>query len=87
MLWILFNFSTQRHRIPTIEKLEIKIGRDQEDIFAGLHGLVEEQYIFSPDNPRLDTIVILKAREQENPSHAQAKPEAYRGYIDYWTKY
>lgn len=87
LLRILSNFSTQRRRMPTIEELKIKTGRNEHDIFAGLRGLVEQQYIFWPDNPRLDTIVILEAWERDQqPSQSKFSPSASSN-IDYWTKY
>lgn len=85
LLRILYNFSTQRHRMPTIRELEIKTGRSKQDIYAGLRVLVEQRYIFWPDNPRLDTIVILEAWERETT--AKPKLQKSSGNIDYWIKY
>lgn len=85
LLRVLYNFSTQRHRMPTIRELEIKTGRSKQDIYAGLRVLVEQRYIFWPDNPRLDTIVILEAWERETT--AKPKLQKSSGNIDYWIKY
>ncbi|MUG24338.1 hypothetical protein GNQ08_18320 [Paenibacillus macerans] len=85
LLRILYSYSTQRKRMPTIGELEIKTGRNKQDIFAGLRGLVEQRYIFWPDNPRLDTLVILEAWERDQPQ--RPKFSASSGNIDYWTKY
>lgn len=38
LLRILYSYSTQRKRMPTIDELEIKTGRNKQDIFAGLRG-------------------------------------------------
>ncbi|MNW62195.1 hypothetical protein D3C74_403130 [compost metagenome] len=87
LLRILYNFTTQRNRMPTIEELEIKTGRSKRDLFAGLRGLVEQKYIFWPDNPRLDTIVILEGWERDRPQQRFKKTAPVSGNIDYWTKY
>lgn len=87
LLRILFNFASQRHRMPTISELEIKTGKSKQDIFAGLRGLVEKEYIFWPDNPRLDTIVILEAWDREQPLRRANRIAPASSNIDYWTKY
>lgn len=87
LLRILFNFATQRHRMPTIEELGIKTGRSKQEIFSGLRGLVEQRYIFWPDNPKLDTIVILEAWERDQPLRRANKTTPASSNIDYWTKY
>lgn len=87
LLRILYNYSTQRHRMPTIDELEIKTGRSRQDIYAGLLGLVEQQYIFWPDNPKLDTIVILEAWERDQPIQRPKIKTTTGSNIDYWTKY
>ncbi|MEK5162094.1 hypothetical protein NYE69_07085 [Paenibacillus sp. FSL R5-0527] len=85
LLRILSNFSTQRKRMPTVVELEKKTGRNQRDIFEGLRGLVEQQYIFWPDNPRLDTIVILEAWERGTEEAKKVKPTTSN--IDYYLYY
>lgn len=87
LLRILFNFETKRHRMPTIDELEIKTGRSKQDIFAGLRGLAEQKYIFWPDNPKLDTIVILEAWERDKPLQRPQITTTTGSNIDYWTKY
>lgn len=84
LLRILYNYSTQRHRMPTLVELENKTGRNQRDIFDGLRGLVEQRYIFWPDNPQLDTIVILEGWEREQTLRPATRPASN---FDYWTKY
>lgn len=85
LLRIMFNFTTQRHRMTTIDELEIKTGRSKEYIFTGLRRLVEQRYIFWPDNPRLDTIVILEGWERDQP--VLPKSRTVTSNTDYWTKY
>ncbi|MCM3042345.1 hypothetical protein M3201_22055 [Paenibacillus motobuensis] len=65
VLRILYNFSTQRHQMPTKPELERTTGRQYRDIKSALDVLVQERYIFWPDNPRLDTIVILEGWERD----------------------
>lgn len=67
LLRILYNFSTQHGRMPRMPELRQKTGRRREDISAALRRLVEQQYILWPDNPSLETIVILEAWEREQP--------------------
>lgn len=86
LLRILFNFASQRHRMPTKPELERTTGRKYSDIEAALNKLVEERYIFWPDNPRLDTIVILEAWERDQPQQ-RPKKATTSSNIDYWTKY
>ena len=85
VLRILFNFSTQRHRMPTKRELERTTGRQYQDIKSALDVLVQQHYIFWPDNPRLDTIVILEGWERDT-SLPTPKP-TISSNIDYWTKY
>ncbi|MNP57611.1 hypothetical protein D3C76_1524540 [compost metagenome] len=82
ILIILFNFSSQRRRMPTKPELERTTGRKYADIENALDQLVQQQYIFWPDRPSLQTIVILNAWESDKrPTN---KPS---GSIDYRTKY
>ncbi|MGP0583723.1 hypothetical protein [Paenibacillus timonensis] len=86
ILRILYNFTTQRHRMPTMPELLQKTGRNREDISAGLRVLVEQHYILWPDNPRLDTIVILEAWERDQPLK-HSKSSSASSNIYYWTKH
>ncbi len=87
LLRIMYNFVTQRHRMPVIEELEFKTGRSKQDIFTGLRGLVEQRYIFWPDNPQLDTIVILEAWERDQTLKRPKITTTTGRNIDYWEKY
>ncbi|KFM92994.1 Uncharacterised protein [Paenibacillus macerans] len=64
LLHILFNFSSTRRRMPTMPELQRKTGRKREDIYTGLRGLVGKEFILWPDNPKLETTVILKLRSR-----------------------
>ncbi|MNP46142.1 hypothetical protein D3C76_1401180 [compost metagenome] len=85
LLRILFNFISIRRRMPTMPELKIKTGRKQEDIYAGLRGLVEQKHILWPDNPMLETIVILQPWEPENST--STKRTSISSNIDYWSRH
>ncbi|MNW55622.1 hypothetical protein D3C74_333010 [compost metagenome] len=88
LLRIMFNYVSQRHRMPTIGEIEIKTGRTRSDIYEGLHGLVKQNYIHWPDEPRLDTVVILEGWERDQPILPKTRATTSTGSnIDYWTKY
>ncbi|MEK5477261.1 hypothetical protein NYE70_09920 [Paenibacillus sp. FSL R5-0407] len=61
LLRILFNFSTQRGRVPMMGELERMTGRRKEDILDGLRALERERYIHWPDSPVLAGIQVLEA--------------------------
>ncbi|MNC48590.1 hypothetical protein D3C81_205410 [compost metagenome] len=84
LLRVLYNFSTQKRRMPFKPELERMTGRRYADIDKALNELVQQNYILWPDRPALQTIVILEAWEREQPSRLTSKPS---GNIDYWTKY
>lgn len=85
VLRILFNFSSTRNRMPTMPELLRKTGRKREDVYSSLRGLVEKEYILWPDNPKLETIVILKPWESEQETKI-ARPSS-RDNIEYYLYY
>lgn len=98
LLRLLFNFSRQKHRMPMWVELEYKMGLNKSQIIVGLRRLVEQQYIFWPDNPDLSTMVILEVEDRENVTGINnggkgitanhSKPKQYHdSHLDYWTKY
>ncbi|MNJ51045.1 hypothetical protein D3C77_463380 [compost metagenome] len=98
LLRVLFNFSRQKHRMPMWVELEYKMGHNKTEISAGLRRLVEQQYIFWPDNPDLSTLVILEMDDRDQGSvserqgrgsqKSQYKDNQYsRSNLDYWTQY
>lgn len=60
LLRILYNFSAQKRRMPTMEELEIKTGRRTEDLRTGLLTLEQDNYIAWGDKSFLRDIVILE---------------------------
>ncbi|MDU0330992.1 hypothetical protein RW092_12430, partial [Paenibacillus sp. 3LSP] len=75
LLRILYNYSTQRHHMPTMVELEIKTGRSKQDIYAGLRVLVEQRYIFWPDNPHLDTLSLRHGIGTSHNSILKSRPQ------------
>ena len=73
--------------MPTANELEIKTGKTKQELFDGLRRLVEKEYIFWPDNPKLDTIVILEAWDRDQPLRRANRSAPASSNIDYWTKY
>ncbi len=61
LLRILFNFSTQRGRMPMMGELERMTGRREKDIAEGLRWLEQERYIQWSDPPALASIQVLEA--------------------------
>lgn len=84
LLRVLANYNLRTRRMPTKTELERMIGRRYKDIENGLTGLVEKEYIFWPDKPQLETIVILEAWDREQPAVPKPRPSCG---IDYWTHY
>lgn len=84
LLRILYNYSTQKRRMPTKPELERMTGRKYVEIEKGLNELVQQRYIFWPDRPHLHTITILEGWEREQPSISKSQ---VAGNIDYWTKF
>lgn len=84
LLRIVFNFSSQRHRMPSMMELERVTGKPAATILQGMDGLVKQEYILWPNRPHLDTIVILEAWEREGA--VIPKPRQSRS-TEYWTQY
>lgn len=85
LLRILYNFSYQQRRMPTVPELERKTGRTPVDITHALDELVAQEYILWPDRPHLDTITILEPDERNK--YEGPKPRVNTGSTAYWTQY
>ncbi|MFD3262248.1 hypothetical protein ACE3MQ_27010 [Paenibacillus lentus] len=86
LLRIIYNFWSQRRRIPTMKELERTTGRAERDIVTALHQLEREEYLQWPDKSTLHTMRLLNVL----PSEGQAKIKSRSGLrsdIDYWTNY
>ncbi|MNW61730.1 hypothetical protein D3C74_398130 [compost metagenome] len=64
LLRILYNFGMKHSRIPTKPELQRLTSHKYSDIERALDGLVQQEYIFWPDRPALDTIKILQGWER-----------------------
>ncbi|WP_211750083.1 hypothetical protein [Paenibacillus sp. Marseille-Q4541] len=85
ILRILYNYTSQRHRTPKINELEIKTGQTKERINEALLYLENENYIAWENKSNLEGIVILKGWEDESDIPRQFSSP--NGSIDYWTEY
>ncbi|MCC3379879.1 hypothetical protein ACFQY3_14655 [Paenibacillus farraposensis] len=65
LLRILYNFSAQKRRMPTIKELEIKTGRSVTDIKAGLLALEQDNYIAWADKSTLRDIIIIEGWDRD----------------------
>ncbi len=87
LLGILFNFKATRHRMPTMPELIRKSGRKRLDMYIVLRGLVEKEYILWPDNPKLETIVILQPWDPEQPTEREKNKLSSSSSVDYYLYY
>jgi len=84
LLRIIYNFWSQRRRIPSINELERTTGRTERDILTALGRLEREEYLQWPDKSTLDTLRLLNLPELEE--HAKSRPRrGLRSDIEYWT--
>lgn len=84
LLRIIYNFWSQRRRIPSMKELERTTGRMERDILAALGRLERDGYLNWPDKSNLATLRLLNVAGTEE----QAKDRPRRGLrsdIDYWT--
>lgn len=82
LLRILYNFSAQQRRMPTMQELEIKTGRSVEDIRAGLLALEKDNYTLWDDKSSLRDIVIIEGWER-----GQIRPMSPGDANRYFTEY
>ncbi|WP_068615800.1 hypothetical protein [Paenibacillus tuaregi] len=86
-LRILYNYISQQRRMPTEKELERLTGRSPADIVTALNELMLEEYIYWPDKPAIDTIVILEAWERSLSGQSRATVTSQQSSSDYWTEY
>ena len=82
ILRILYNYFTIHRIFPTIKELQIKTGKKEGRIKHVLLELERKGYVSWEDKSTLDSIIILKAWEQESSHHATPS----RG-TEYWSSY
>lgn len=86
LLRIIYNFWTQRRRVPTMKELERTTGRPQRDIVATLHNLERNQYIQWPDKSTLHSIRLLHVSTPVQKPMVRER-RGLRSDIEYWTDY
>ncbi|MFB5761076.1 hypothetical protein [Paenibacillus medicaginis] len=84
LLRILYNFSHQQRRIPTMNEFEIKTGRRPEQIKQALLGLEKNNYITWEDKSSTQQILIIEAWER---GVSKPKSQQSQSNLDYWTQY
>lgn len=85
ILRIIVNYAGQQRRIPRMDELETKTGRNPAHIRESLQALEQKGYISWPKPSTLENIQILQAWEQEAKSvrKAQATGSAVKYFTDY----
>ncbi|MNI59032.1 hypothetical protein D3C76_52020 [compost metagenome] len=68
LLRILYNFNLKYNRNPMKPELQRLLGHTYADIELALDSLVQQEYIFWPDRPALDSIKILEGWERKETS-------------------
>ncbi|MCJ8015200.1 hypothetical protein MUG84_26385 [Paenibacillus sp. KQZ6P-2] len=84
ILRILYNYSSGRRRLPSLEELVIKTGRTKQDIKKALISLEDQMYIIWDDKRLVESIKILQGWEHEEE---QLKSKPSINNTDYWTQY
>lgn len=80
----MYNYTSQRRRMPTINELEIKTGQSKKRIEEALFLLEKENYILWEDKSSLDQIVIIEGWERESDL---PKQPTIKANAQYWTEY
>ncbi|MGM1023394.1 MAG: hypothetical protein ACQEXV_23410 [Bacillota bacterium] len=65
LLRILYNYSAQKRRMPTMQELEIKTGRRTADIKAGLLALERDNYIVWDNKSDTSFIIIIEGWDRD----------------------
>ncbi|GAA0137763.1 hypothetical protein YSY43_46040 [Paenibacillus sp. YSY-4.3] len=86
LLRIIYNFWSQRRRIPSMKELERTTGRTERDILAALRRLEGDGFLNWPDKSTLNTLRLLNVPEAEEPAKARPR-RGLRSDIEYWTNY
>ncbi|MNJ61788.1 hypothetical protein D3C77_575940 [compost metagenome] len=86
LLRIIYNFWTQRRRMPTMKELERTTGRTERDIMAAIRLLEQEEYIQWLDKCTLNSIKLLNVSQPEERTTVRPR-RGLRSDIEYWTNY
>lgn len=92
ILRILYNYSGQRGRLPTMDELVIKTGQSKQRIREALIYLENDQYISWANKADINSILILEGWERQptKPStvtSVQPRRQNISQNINYWTQY
>lgn len=83
ILRILYNYSSGRRRLPSMNELMIKTGRSKQEITAALLSLEKKGFIEWEDKEFVQTILIIIGWEDDNKKSKSTSSSN----IDYWTQY
>ncbi|MNJ44837.1 hypothetical protein D3C77_399040 [compost metagenome] len=86
LLRIIYNYGSQRRRMPTMKELERTTGRYERDIAAALQQLEVEEYLLWPDKSTLFSLKLLHAPQPEERTVGKVR-QGLRSDIEYWTNY
>lgn len=86
ILRILYNYSSGRRRLPSMEELVIKTGKNKQDIKQALINLEDQMYIIWDDKRLVQSIKILNGWENGGTIKDERKPNTASN-TDYWTQY
>lgn len=82
LLRIIYNYWSQRRRMPTMTELERTTGRYERDIVAALQQLEVEEYLIWPDKSNLLSLKLIHIPQPEEKAR-----RGMRSDIEYWTNY
>ncbi|MGN7359999.1 hypothetical protein ACTHPF_26840 [Paenibacillus sp. SAF-054] len=86
ILRILYNYSSGRRRLPSMEELVIKTGKTKQDIRQALINLEDQLFIIWDDKRLVESIKILRGWEHSGTAKEEKKTSTSSN-TDYWTQY
>lgn len=86
ILRILYNYSSGRRRLPSMEELVIKTGKTKKDITQCLINLEDQLFIIWENKKYVETIKIIQGWENDGTVKEERKPSTTSN-TDYWTQY
>ncbi|MEC0239430.1 hypothetical protein P4H66_06120 [Paenibacillus dokdonensis] len=86
ILRILYNYSSGRRRLPSMEELVIKTGKTKKDITQCLINLEDQLFIIWENKKYVETIKIIQGWENGGTVKEERKPSTTNN-TDYWTQY
>lgn len=86
ILRILYNYSSGRRRLPSMEELIIKTGKTKKDIALCLINLEDQLFIIWENKKYVETIKIIQGWEHGGTVKEERKSSTASN-TDYWTQY